>query len=108
METQLAKTKNKDHSEVNFLRGKCRELEKRVRQLEKQLTKYHKMQHIFDDTHEQLVEFEKAMEELTPTKQERVDPCDNCSDGEMVIKFDFPEMNKRIYECMSCGKTRSK
>lgn len=105
----VAKGKNMHKSDVEFYRGKCRELEKRVRQLEKQLTTYHKMQHIIDDAHESLMEVEKVMTELIPKeKSERVDPCDKCEHGEMVIKFDYPELNKKIYACTSCGATRSK
>lgn len=109
MELALAKTKNKDHSEVQFLRGKVRELTKQVRTLEKQLTRYGRMEHAFNDAQEAIQEAERIIEEvMLPKSAERSDPCDKCEDGEMVIKFEFPELNKKIYVCTVCGTTRGK
>lgn len=108
MRLELAKTKNKDHSEVQFLRGKVRELTKQVRTLEKQLTRYNRMEHAFNDAQEAIQEAERIIEEVMPKTSERVDPCDKCDHGEMVIKFDFPELNKKIYVCTDCGASRGK
>lgn len=112
METILAKTKGKDHSELEFLRGKVRmlekqvrTLEKQVRQSEKQITRYQRVQHLVDDAHETLLEISEFLPNLESPKPV-VFNC-GCGTGDMVLKFDYPELNKKIYQCTGCGCTKS-
>lgn len=47
----MAKTKNKEHKgELHYLKSKNRELEKQVRQLQKELKHYTKKDHLYEDT----------------------------------------------------------
>lgn len=95
--------KKRDKDGLEFYKGKVRQLTKRVQQLERQLTRYQRTQHLVDEAHEILLEINET---LAPVEAvEKKDLCTACNEGEMVLKFEFVELKKKIYQCTACGRT---
>lgn len=79
----MGKTKNKNKSEVEFLRGEVRRLKRQVKQLERTA-------HFF----------ETAIVEEAPVEVKKVRHCNNCGKGVMA---EFEIMDRVFATCGTCG-----
>lgn len=89
----MGKTKNKNHSELEGLRGYCRELEKENRSLRKELRRYEKYEQHGQDT-EVSGDSEDTME-IKP----KLTKCEDCGKG---YYKEFEIMNKVYGTCGTC------
>jgi hypothetical protein len=90
----LSKTKQKNRSEHEVLRGYIRELEKQIRALRSQVKSYEKYDRSQDE--EQYNDTEDTAPNLKFTKD-----CDNCGKGKLVETFTFG--NNTYGTCGHCG-----
>jgi hypothetical protein len=97
----MAKTKNKNHSEIESLRGYVRELEKTVRSQQKQLRQYEKYDRSQDD------EVSKDSEDTHLEKVLLTKPCTECGKGHVIETLEI--MGKIYGTCNVCDyKSRMK
>lgn len=85
----MGKSKNRERSEVEYLKGEVRRLRKLLRQFEKS-------KHIYEaiDLHDpETIELPK------------VDKCSDCGKGEIKLILNFG--NRMIYECSLCNYRRT-
>lgn len=82
----MGKTKRKDHSEVQFLRGE-------VRRLKAELKYYKRRDHLVDDHIDELVD-ENEIENVNASK------CSSCGKG-VLIEYDFSFVI--LKKCDHCG-----
>lgn len=73
----MSKTRRRESSEVEHLRGKVRELEKENRHLKKHVKKLDRQSHFYDDLVDSLAE-----EIESPSKSEK---CTSCKTGTLKI-----------------------
>ena len=78
----MSKTRNKSRSEVEYLRG-------RVRELEAELKYYRKREHFFDD----------KLDEIEEVQDVKVINCKECRKG-TVIEYDF--VHGTLRKCDVC------
>lgn len=91
-------SKQKERSELEYLRSKLKNLEKENRQLRKRIKSLSKKEHIFDDISNG-IELENEIPELPIGKQNNI--CSKCNEGYMEQK----QLADRLYqECTSCGQ----
>lgn len=92
----MAKTKQKNRSELEAMRGYVRELEKQVRSMQKQLRQYEKYEQTSQDEVIQ-TDSEDTYVELKFSKH-----CDECGKGKIVETLNLGP--RGIYgECGVCG-----
>lgn len=89
--------KKKDKNGEEFWRGKCRELEKRVRQLEKIVAYHEKREHNFERSQDEEVFLDN---EDTPSAI-LISDCSQCGKGKMKETLNI--LNKIYGECSHCG-----
>lgn len=98
----MAKTKNKNHSELESLRGYCRELEKNVRSLQKQLRQFEKYEQRNAQDSETATDTEDTYVEKKFTVM-----CSSCEKNKMVETLDLG--SRGLYgECICGHKGRMK
>jgi predicted nuclease with TOPRIM domain len=96
-------TRSKDRSEVEYLRGRVKELQSENRNLKKQLSRKEKREHQYEDLEEKLKEVE--LEEETEVFQEAARiKCPKCKGeiGQVAIG------TRLLLKCESCGHRESK
>ena len=71
----MSKTKNKNHSEIEHLRGQLKSEKSKNRQLRKRIRELEKRQHMFEDL------TAEAMEDLE-VKEEK---CQDCGKGTLMV-----------------------
>lgn len=79
----MGKTRNKSRSEIEYLRG-------RIRELETELKYYKRREHFFDD----------RMQEIDEVQDVKVVVCKNCKRG-AVMEYDF--IHGILKKCDICG-----
>lgn len=84
----MGKTRNKSRSEVEYLRG-------RVRQLESEIKYYRKREHFFD----------KQFEEIEEVQNVKINECKECGKG-VVIEYDF--IHGILKKCDVCNNQEYK
>lgn len=91
----MGKTKRKNHSEIEHLRGITREYEAEIRRLRKQLRQYEKYDRQ-DYSDEEIKDSEETYPNLKLTQD-----CSNCGKGKLVETL---EIQNKIYgTCNHCG-----
>lgn len=94
----LGKIRNKNHDEVRYYKGVIRDLQKQIRQLQRQLKYHDKRQHIVDENKEELIELLKQKEDVPEIKKKIA--CVNCVEG----YYDEFMLLDRLYgTCNHCG-----
>lgn len=71
----MSKTKRKERSETEYLRGQIKKLESENRQLRKRIRQLDKRSHLYDDL------VEAVAEEIKP----KADKCNKCGEG--ILNF---------------------
>lgn len=90
----MSKTKQKNRSEAEALKGYIRELEKQVRSLRSQVKSYEKYDRSQDE--EQYDDSEDTIPDLKFTKN-----CSECGKGKLIETFSFS--NNTYGTCNHCG-----
>ena len=101
---QLGKVKKTDHSEIRYLKGLVRELQKQLRVLRKELSYFKKRNHLFDDSQDE--EIETDSEDTYPIFepiQDNLKTCDMCGKGKLV---EFEIIGKVFGTCNTCGERK--
>ena len=94
----MGKVRNKNHDEVRYFRGVIRDLQKQIRQLQRQLKYQDKWQHIVEENKEELIELLKAKEDVPEIKKKIA--CVSCVEG----YYDEFMLLDRLYgTCDNCG-----
>ncbi len=93
----MGKTKNKSHSEIEYLRGLVKELKKENGQLRRQLKESTKLGHMYEDVVE---EYEELIAEQEVEEVIKVARCPECHAGALNLVLDLND--KDIYACGSC------
>jgi len=91
----LSKTKNKNRSELETLRGENRQLHKKI----KQLMKYHRIHENIEEIQKELISEESLMNGYTVNNPRKV-TCPSCHEGEFKLVIDLTD--KEIYNCTDC------
>lgn len=86
----MSKSKQKNHSEIELLRGRVRELESLCRRLKRENKTLKTRTHIY----------ENVIEDGTDNIREPKEKCIECGKGELKI-FDFRHLT--IKTCETCG-----
>ena len=93
----LSKSKQKNRSETEHLRGIIREYEKEIKSLRKQLRQFEKYEQNSQDE-----EVATSSEDTYPDKEVLLTKdCDNCGKSKMVQTLEI--MGKVYGECSLCG-----
>ena len=87
----MSKTKNREHSETEYLKGQIRKLESENRQLKKRLRKLDKKAHLYEDLIEAVAEEIEAEEK-----------CEKCKQG--IYKF----VDLKYAKFMVCDKCQER
>ena len=107
----MAKTKNKEHKgELYYLKSKNRELEKQVRQLQKELKHYTKKDHLYEDTRLELQEALSSHEDETNTDKSSSTHqdsilCERCNEGRIENIRELLD-DKWYGNCNHCGYSK--
>lgn len=94
----MGKIRNKNHDETRHYKGIIRDLQKQVRQLQKQLKYYSKREHILEDNQEEIKEIIAKKEEQVQTPK-RI-KCSECNQG---YYDELSLLNKLYGTCDNCG-----
>lgn len=86
----MSKTKQKERSEVEYLRGKVKKLESTNRRLRKELRSLKKRAHMYED----------IVEDVATSVEESKDICTECGKGEITV-HDFVHII--VKSCDTCG-----
>lgn len=84
--------KKREKNAEEFWKGKCRELEKEVRQLRRQLKELQKSKHIYED-----IKIDEPTEPETVIKYKK---CVECGKGHIEIKT---ILDRTFEECDTCN-----
>lgn len=87
---KLAKVERKNRSEVEFLKGKIRELEKRNRQLERIVGHLKKSEHLF---------YEAPIEQEEDEKKDSPLTCQECGKGKIEV---LCLLDRVYHQCSLC------
>lgn len=98
--------KNKERSEVEFLRGQNKALRTEIRQLKRDLARHQKRQHELEDREEELQEmFEEQTVSEMPHEVQTKTACLKCGSGGLeTIDLGI----RTIIKCTNCGNRETK
>ena len=97
----MSKSRQKNHSEIEHLKGKIKEQEKLIRSLQKQLKQLEKREHLVEDSIQD-TEYSRDTEDTYRElpKAIRCDSVDGCGKG---ILEEYEILGKVIGTCNVCG-----
>lgn len=87
----MSKTQNKNHSEVEHLRGQVKKLKAENRNLKKRLKEFERWEHVYQDAMLESEEIEVIAD--------RIDKCPKCDIGELNY-FNF--VHTELLKCNKC------
>ena len=99
----MGKTKNKNRSEIEHLRGENKELLKQVKSLKQRLKQLEKREHLIEDNPPQDIEFSTDNEDTMYHPHLKAIPCDDCGKGTFI---EYEIMGKIIGTCGVCGNRK--
>lgn len=94
----MGKVKNRNHSEIEHLRGLVKELKKENGQLRRKVKDLEKYSHQYEDVIEN-----HLMDE--PEVVSKVATCPDCGKGELTLRLTL--LDKDYYECNVCSFRKS-
>lgn len=94
----MSKSRNKNHNEVEYLKGRVKELEKENKSLKQKLKRLEKREHLVED----ISQDEEIMTDSEDTYRQlpKLTKCDDCFKG---VFEEFEIMDKIIGTCNICG-----
>lgn len=85
----MSKTRNKSHSELEYLRGRVKKLESELRRCKKQLKHFERRTH----------HYEGLVDDISDEISEKREVCQECGKGTMVV-YDFKFV--KVTKCDTC------